>query len=262
VINLIERMLTLPRDFEAPCLLVEASSGWGKSSLIHHMKVNRFKDDSGLIYMSYAKNANGDFNLQLANTLNLPPSIMKVSSTEVSAEIQRALELRQIKGLVIDDIHDVVLAQKNFQRINLALIRSLTEGRRPISIFGLGTLASTHALNSDEQLWSRFVLSSLPKWTESEEFVSFLNSVEENLPLRQRSDLFQEKKVQYLLSQCKGNTRLVMRTIRHAAIWAVCEGIETINLDMLILGYTRPFQQTGWCASGDCEDEDSNSVTA
>ncbi len=73
-------------------------------------------------------------------------------------------------------------------------------------------------------------------WKETEEFRQFLASIEENLPLRKPSGLYDKQIVRFLLMRTDGTMDAIINIIRFSAIQAVRSGEERVTLEMLEKG--------------------------
>jgi replication-associated recombination protein RarA len=242
ILNRVERILTVDGDAAAPCMLVYGPSGVGKTAIVERMKHHRFLTSVNLLFMEYDKNSAKGFFPQLAKALDLPGAEIRASDSI----IRKALALRGIKAIVVDDLHDIALAAQNVQKTNLAQIRSLVEGKNSISIIAFGIEGTAIALKSDSQLESRFTLVEFKPWGEDEDFVRFIETIESHLPLQRPSNLSDLKLRTYLREKSKGNTRTLLKIIRHAAIYAICKETEAITFPMIDLAISYPFGQQGW----------------
>jgi hypothetical protein len=235
-------MLTIDSDTAAPCMLVYGLSGLGKSAIIERMKHHRFVTQVNILFMEYEKKSPKGFLPQLARALDLPLTENRVGATA----IRKALALRGIKVIVVDDIHDVALSAQNVQKTSLAEIRSLVEGPNAVSIIAFGIEGAALALKSDSQLQGRFTLVEFTPWEEDDDYKNFIETIESHLPLKRPSNLSELKIRTYLREKSKGNTRILLKIIRHAAIYAICEETEAITMPMINLAIVHPFEQSGW----------------
>lgn len=78
-------------------------------------------------------------------------------------------------------------------------------------------------------------------WKETEEFRSFLAGIEENIPLKIPSTLYDQEKVNYLLVHTQGRMDGVIKLIRCAASYAVRSGEERITIKLLERARLEPF---------------------
>ena len=234
--RIIKNMLNSGGMSPAPCLLVCGEPGAGKTSIIDKIRSDYEGSYGGIAFMSLAENPDGlRFREQLLVALGLPPKSLS-NPGKIPNGLEKYLQLRGIKGLIIDEFHDGLLAQKVEQRKVLSLLKTLTAAPFFLSIMGFGTLSALNALQHDAQLERRFEVVKILPWSEGDEFRSFLASVEENLPLRKESKLYSQEVVKYLLSKTNGTMDEVLKEIKFGAIHAIKSGEEKITVESMKLG--------------------------
>ena len=104
-----------------------------------------------------------------------------------------------------------------------------------------GTNDALLALQSDDQMVSRFRPFELARWRESDEFRGFVQAFEKTIPIRQKSGLGDQPMVQALLEVSGGVTWLVAEVLTSAARKAIRSGSERITVE-LILAAARSFE--------------------
>jgi hypothetical protein len=83
------------------------------------------------------------------------------------------------------------------------------------------------------QLASRYPIMRLPRWTDSPEFMAFLQGYERACPLRLPSRLAAPQFVRAILAETLGITDSIIRCLQAAALVAIRGGIERIGIDDL-----------------------------
>lgn len=244
VINYTRNILKIESRTQAPCMLVAGEGGTGKSSIVSQIKT--LPEWKGrLIYIALNQNPQ---NLSLRelfiDSLELPLSKYRGGvplKASMPREIVEVIAIRRIKGIVIDEFNDGLLVPRNEQLKNLSLLKGLSGYPYHLSILGFGTLESKNALSYDPQLSRRFHKIKLDDWRETEDFRSFLAGVEENIPLKNPSALYDQEKVNYLLIHTQGRMDGVIKLIRCAASYAVKTGEERITIKLLERARLEPF---------------------
>lgn len=236
IINSISNILEVNSRIQAPCLLVYGEAGSGKSSIIRQLKINK-ETRSRLIFVALNQNPQ-NFNIRelIVDALGIPQGGGRQRATPKSLiphEIAEVIKIRKIKGIVIDEFNDALLAPKNEQLKNLSLLKGLSGDPYQLSIFGFGTPMARNAISYDPQLSRRFLKSELVDWMETEDFRSFLAGIEENLPLERPSGLYSQEIVRYLLSCTQGRMAGIIELIKSAASYAIKTGQEKITIELL-----------------------------
>ncbi|AGI24374.1 TniB protein [Pseudomonas sp. ATCC 13867] len=106
-----------------------------------------------------------------------------------------------------------------------------------LAVMAVGTEEAGQALGFDMQLARRYEVVRLERWTFGNEFRSFLNSWNANIPLALDSKLDTPKISKHILKITKGQMDLVVKAIRWAAIQAIVTGEERITIEMIDRGW-------------------------
>jgi hypothetical protein len=237
--RVIRNMLNVRGVSPAPCLLVCGEGGSGKTSIINRISSKYAAVEGSLVFTSLSENPD---NLRFRDLLLLAlgvPLKSQASGAKIPNGLEKFLQLRRISGIVIDELHDALLAQLAEQRKNLSLIKTLTGPPYNLSIMGFGTFSAVNALKQDPQLERRFEILKILPWVEGDEFRSFLASIEENLPLRKASKLYSAEIVKYLLTHTKGTMDEVLKALKFGAIHALINGEENITIKSMNEGFIR-----------------------
>lgn len=233
--RVIRNMLCVEGRSQAPCLLVCGSGGTGKTSIVTKLKSSNESDGIRVGFTNLSENPEGlRFREQILLSLGVPSKASGYKA--IPQGVDKFIELRRFRGLVIDEFHEFLLTQRIEQRKNLSLLKSLSGEPFGLSLIGFGTVGALNALQQDKQLERRFEIIQLLPWDESDDFRSFLAAVEENMPLRKPSGLFGKDAVKFLLSETDGSMDEVMKMIRFGAIQAILSGEENISTDCMRLG--------------------------
>jgi hypothetical protein len=142
----------------------------------------------------------------------------------------RALIMVGAQVLVIDEVHHLLAGSYREQRLSLNRIKTVANEVR-ISIAAVGTSDARHAIEADDQMRRRFDPFALPHWSESDDFRAFVSAFGELYPLRKPSDLGDRAIVKRLLQYSDGITGQVTRLLSLAAVEAIRNGTERIELE-------------------------------
>jgi hypothetical protein len=143
-------------------------------------------------------------------------------------KLYKKMDVRQI---VIDEAHNMLMGGVRQQRVMLAVIRHLSnELDIPIVLFGVQD--AREALMIDEQLDRRFRYIELPSWDAGEEFRTLIGSILRSLPLRRPSPLT-ARALKTLLSHSGGVTATLFAIMTDLGINAIRSGEERITPEMV-----------------------------
>lgn len=246
IFKMINNMGDARGRISAPCLLVVGEGGSGKTAIINQMK-NRIKKSEGLVYVSMAEDpeikTKKNFRMELAKAMGLPidtPSFGK-SGLDLPREISEVIRLRNKWGIVIDELHDALLRNKTDQRLTLSMLKRLSGQEFGVSIIAFGTAAASTALNFNNEFKRRFYQYQLKDWEEAPDFRSFLFELEEWIPLREPSFLYQEELIQAILIATGGRMDSVIELIQNAAAYTIKSGKEHIDIEALSKAIANPW---------------------
>ncbi|WP_323809665.1 TniB family NTP-binding protein [Sphingobium baderi] len=144
----------------------------------------------------------------------------------------RTMRLTGVRMLVIDELHNLLSGSRSRQRQLLNLLRWLGNDLR-IPLVGVGTGEALQAINSDDQLVSRFEPFMLPLWTEGDAYRRLLGTLEAVLPLRRPSNLTDPALSAKILTAAEGVLGEVVAIVNRAAVLAVKTGTEAISARLI-----------------------------
>ncbi len=139
--------------------------------------------------------------------------------------------LRQLgtRMVVIDELNSALAGTPRQQRVFLQLLRFLSNELR-IAFVGVGVPEARHALLSDSQLRSRFTDIELSPWCLGEDLRDFVTRLTWSLPLREPSPVDSPKLRRLLADRTGGITLGICKAFERAAIAAIRDGREKIEL--------------------------------
>lgn len=152
-----------------------------------------------------------------------------VKKERLALQLMRAVNMRL---LVIDELHNILAARMEQQRIFLNLLRYLGN-ELMVPIVGVGTKEALRAIQSDEQLANRFEPFTLPFWQEDDEYRRLLASLVISLPLRKPSPLTSPALSRKILRLSNGVLGEIVSLVNRAAIRAIETGTEVITAELI-----------------------------
>lgn len=144
----------------------------------------------------------------------------------------RTMRLTGVRMLVIDELHNLLSGSRSRQRQLLNLLRWLGNELR-IPLVGVGTGEALQAINSDDQLVSRFEPFMLPLWTEGDAYRRLLGTLEAVLPLRRPSNLTDPALSAKILTAAEGVLGEVIAIVNRSSVLAVKTGREAISARLI-----------------------------
>lgn len=131
--------------------------------------------------------------------------------------------------LMIDEFQHLAHATPKKQRACLNAIKLLgTQNQVPI--IAAGVKDAMNVISSDPQLANRFEPFLLPKWTMADDYRALLASFEMLLPLRQESNLQDDKLAQKILSLSEGLIGEMAMLLSRATELALVDGQEHLRI--------------------------------
>lgn len=142
--------------------------------------------------------------------------------------------LRQVhcRGLLIDEIHNILLGHASQQRQMLAVLKAIdTDVGVPLIV--AGTVDAFRAVKTDAQVSTRFKPFGLPLWKLDKEFLRLLASLEAMIPLAEPSGLASQALAIRMHALSGGTIGGVVDTLKDAASIALRKGHERIDVAIL-----------------------------
>lgn len=249
IVKRLDDLLTFPKSIRMPNVLVVGRPNNGKSSVLRRFTSRHpmvMGEDglpaSMLLWLSLPGTpTRGDFWTSVLLSL----SISHRASTphaEKRTQALRAMETHNVKLIAIDEFNHITNSGKEAPLL-LADLKHMSNLLR-IPIVAAGTVHAVHALRSDDQLMTRFERLVLERWQLNKDYLRFLASLEQMLPLPEPSDLSSRElapAIFNLAGDVIGNTVAV---VRDAAVLALEEGLSRI--DAKVLGRVRSRQMSDW----------------
>lgn len=231
-----KRLMSLgPQDTYARGLLVWGCSDIGKTRFIKSLKAS---DDNWLVNVAFSELAEDVTNSKFMSRVLAPLGLTETNFNKKNGmPLQRLadyLAARNTKALLIDEFQDFALAAKAEQGKFLAAIKTLSGSPCFLTIFIFGTEVAYSAVSREPMLTKRFkVLSMLPWQEEDSEYLAFLNTCEQLMPLKKASGLSNPELKREIHIITQGIPGKIVTLLRAAACHGYTSGEERITMDIL-----------------------------
>ncbi|WP_428390973.1 TniB family NTP-binding protein [Lichenicoccus sp.] len=166
---------------------------------------------------------------QLLGALHAPSAGHFTRGYPMQEPAIRLLRELGTRVVVIDELNSLLAGTPRQQRVFLQLLRFLSNELR-LAFVGVGVPEARHALLSDGQLRSRFTDIELPAWSLGDDLRDFVTRLTWSLPLREPSPVDSLKLRRLLVERTGGYTLGICKAFERAAIAAIRDGREKIDL--------------------------------
>jgi len=228
------RLLELPRSTRPACTILIGPTNNGKSSLLHRLIDSQPRTHGGtgvvapVVFVEMPSSPTLErFYRGLISALDAPSPSTWIRTGALETLCFDLLHSVNVKLLVVDEFHNILVGRRPTQLEFLNLLRFLTN-RLQISIVLSGTDQASHAIRSDAQLENRFKPIVLHRWESSEESIRLVQGLVSTFPL-QRPSALGEPMVQYILRRAEGTLGEIVDLLRTTAEIAIRTGEECIN---------------------------------
>lgn len=238
ILEQLDDLLTYPKSLRMPNLLVVGRSGNGKSSLLerftkrHHVQARPTGTPIVPILSIEMPELPSESELWSLILWALGISHREKDTPHIKKrQAKSVLAYAEVRVLVIDEFNNLTRAGKNAGAI-LAAIKGLSNELK-LSIVAAGTHEAVNALNSDPQMQSRFQPAVLDRWKLDREYLKFLASYEQLLPLYQPSNLAGRELAPLIYAMAGDTIGATVKLLKAAAMHAIKTNTEEINAKVL-----------------------------
>lgn len=129
-------------------------------------------------------------------------------------------------------MHHLLSGSSREQRRSLKLLKFVATELR-VGVVAVGTRDALLAVQTDQQVASRFEPCEIPQWTATEEFRGFLAAFAKGLPPRNPSTITDRESVTLLLTRSDGITSSVTLILSRAAELAILRSADAVNAETI-----------------------------
>lgn len=143
--------------------------------------------------------------------------------------VEYYLKALGVKVLIIDEIHNILNGSPARQRQTMSSIRDLSS-RLTMPVILSGVKDALRAVNTEDQISSRYRPEYLTKWKMDKDYVSLLATIISKLPLKKQSTIVNKDDASEILELCNGYIGEIVNLIKSAAIYAIKSGSERVTI--------------------------------
>lgn len=160
--------------------------------------------------------------------LNIPYKTR--DSLDVKAKlVEYYLKALSVRVLVIDEIHNILNGSPARQKQIMSAIRDLSS-KLKMPVILAGVKEALRAVNTEDQISSRYRPEYLLKWKMDKDYVSLLATILSKLPLKNKSTILNPKDAQEILELCNGYIGEIVNLVKTAAVYAIKTGSERVTI--------------------------------
>lgn len=240
ILDELESLYRRPTAVRAQGRLFIGPSLAGKSSIFAKFAENHRADDNvegdaaivPVLCVQYPEKASEGIYSSICHALNHRPPA-SASPSRIRGDCLDLLKVVDVRILLIDEFHNVLLGNLREQRMGITTIKTIMNALgRPVVV--AGTMEAYNAINKDPQMLSRLRPIYLNRLQEDDEdYTELLAGFEMSLPLRQPSNLMSSKMAVEIYRLTDGLVGNISDLLAELAIRAIEEGDERITLEAL-----------------------------
>lgn len=160
--------------------------------------------------------------------LNIPYKTR--DSLDVKAKlVEYYLKALNVRVLIIDEIHNILNGSPARQKQTMSAIRDLSS-KLAMPVILAGVKEALRAVNTEDQISSRYRPEYLTKWKMDKDYISLLATTISKLPLKKRSTIINKEDAQEILELCNGYIGEIVNLIKAAAVYAIKTGSERVTI--------------------------------
>lgn len=160
--------------------------------------------------------------------LNIPYKTR--DSLDVKAKlVEYYLKALSVRVLIIDEIHNILNGSPARQKQIMSAIRDLSS-KLKMPVILAGVKEALRAVNTEDQISSRYRPEYLTKWKMDKDYISLLATTISKLPLKKQSTIINKDDAQEILELCNGYIGEIVNLIKAAAVYAIKTGSERVTI--------------------------------
>ncbi len=160
--------------------------------------------------------------------LNIP--YKNRDSLDVKARlVEYYLKALNVKILIIDEIHNILNGSPARQKQIMSAIRDLSS-KLKMPVILAGVKEALRAVNTEDQISSRYRPEYLTKWKMNKGYVSLLATIVSKLPLKKQSTILNKNDANEILKICDGYIGEIVNLIKASAVYAIKTGSERVSI--------------------------------
>lgn len=235
LIKKIHMMLRLENKVQAPCMVCCGVGGSGKTSHVQRLKQESMSWEQKLIFVSMHQNPN-NYSLKhlILSEMGLDISRQARVAANITPQMLEIIRRENIRGVVIDEVHDALTLTDMQQRINLSLLKNLSGSDYGLSVFAFGVGDAQKVLRADPQLARRYAVHNIKPFGYGEDFRNFVGSYIYNLPLKRCTNLSDQEMLVALYKKTQGLIDNLVKALQASASFAVMDGEERIRKEHIV----------------------------
>jgi hypothetical protein len=240
-----------PRCHRAPCLLIVGDTNNGKTTIALQFRREiskriRQKPDQTEVPVLIVQMP-GDPDLGTLYSLMLrglgAPFSESMRKEKKFTQILALLPRTRTRMLIIDEIHNILEAHRDRQRIILNTLKFFSN-ELGIPIVLIGTREALRVIQTDQQLGNRFEPFSIPRWRFDVEYARFAVRLYGTLGLKGNTKIKSKSFIRRLHAMSEGLAGETKKVLILAAQHAIRSRNETIDMKVLdAIDWTQPSER-------------------
>ncbi|MFA6289274.1 MAG: TniB family NTP-binding protein [Opitutaceae bacterium] len=175
--------------------------------------------------------------LAIARALHLTSSA-NTKSRLVSDHVYRALVAKKVRVLILMEFQHAEPLPKFERQVVLDMVKGISN--QGISVIAVGTEEARKLLGQDEQVANRMRVIHIKGFTQGQDLMDFLHSLEAFYPLPQPSGLGEKQIMTQIYRRTLGVTGEIIALCNAAAVWAVRNNKPCIDMEALVKATLLP----------------------
>lgn len=246
VIQELNDFYNYPKKERMPNLLIVGDTNNGKSTILNkfvreHPPYTKGKNFWPIIkFAAPTSPSNNALYEKILDELRVPYT-SKDSAVNKEYQVLNILKHLETKMIIIDEFQDIFHGDIRQQRKFLTAIKHLGNDLQ-IPIVASGVWEVQSVLSADPQISNRFeTIIKLDKWKPDVNFAKLIISFEKTLPLKEASNLYKGEAFKLIYNLCEGFIGELCRVIEKAAVFAIRNNKEKIDIEVLkSINFTPP----------------------